>query len=351
MRRRNRPARALLVLLVLAVGLSLGVWLVLQRELGRPVRVFSDRPSSGQVPQGHFRVRPGEGLGTVAERLAREGWVNASWPIRFESRRRNWDRRIIPGWYRIDPGESVGDFLRSLAAGEIEQTRVTIPEGWRLSRILEVLSDSTWNRPDSLAAVAGDASWLAAQGVPGSALEGFLFPDTYRIPKGESPRRILEQLLDPGRKLWADSLAAPAARRGLSRLQVWTLASIIEAEAARPEERRQISSVFWNRLRLGMRLESDPTVLYALGRNPGRVLYVDLEVDSPYNTYRSAGLPPGPICSPGRASLVAAVYPDSTRSDLFFVARGDGSHVFSRSLGEHNRAREAIRRENRISGG
>ncbi|MFN8548888.1 MAG: endolytic transglycosylase MltG [Candidatus Eisenbacteria bacterium] len=142
---------------------------------------------------------------------------------------------------------------------------------------------------------------------------------------------------------YRDSLEAQATLRGLTRRQLWTLASIVEAEAARAEERPLISAVFWNRLKLGMRLESDPTVLYALGRAPGRVTFADLAVDSPYNTYRNAGLPPGPICCPGRDALRAAARPNAGVDALFFVARGDGTHVFSRTFAQHGDAIRAVR--------
>jgi UPF0755 protein len=127
--------------------------------------------------------------------------------------------------------------------------------------------------------------------------------------------------------------------------EVLTLASIIEAESRVPEERARISSVYHNRLRRKMRLEADPTVAYAMGGYKGRLLYADLEIDSPYNTYRRTGLPIGPICSPGEASIRAALYPDTTVDDLYFVARGDGTHIFSRTLKEHNAAVRRVRRE------
>ena len=212
-----------------------------------------------------------------------------------------------------------------------------------MDRILTTLADSAWVPIDSLRALAADSVWLDRMGVPGPGLEGYLFPETYWLPRAESPRAALEPLLQQASRFWDDSLSAAASACGMDRRRLWTLASIVEAEAMRPDERARISAVFWNRLRLGMRLESDPTVLFALGRPPGPVRLDDLAVGSPYNTYRVAGLPPGPICSPGRASLRAALWPLVGCQDLFFVARGDGSHVFSRSLEAHNGARRVLR--------
>jgi UPF0755 protein len=341
-------------LLGIAAGLCLafvaalgGVWWM--RNAGLRARVVvpsaallaAQRPDPG--PPGCVRVRPGETFSEIASRLQREGWIRSDRLLRWEAHRQGWDRRVIPGWYRVRPGETVSGLLRCLARGEIEQARITIPEGWRLERQLHLLAESLWVSPESIAVIERDERWMADHHVPGPGLEGYIFPETWVIAKGEPPRHVLEQLLRPGYELWQDSLQSPAVSLGLNRKQLWTLASLVEAEAKRSEERPRISAVFWNRLRLGMRLESDPTVLYALKRAPGRVLYADLAIDSPYNTYRVAGLPPGPICSPGRASLMAAVHPEPGCQDLFFVARGDGSHVFSRSLREHYRARQVVR--------
>lgn len=350
-------ALAAAVLIVPALTLAAGL-LAWRLELDRPVG--SPRPAPVPVPSpdhhgaralprlneesGLFlRVPRGASLRSVTGRLQSRGWIERTWAMRLEARRRGLDRRLVPGWYRHRPGERVRDLLSRLTGGEFEQVWFTIPEGWRRTRILSALADSAWIPVETLVEVSGDERWLTTQSVPGPGLEGYIFPDTYRLPRGEDPRVLLGQLTQPGVAFWEDSLRSRAERLGLDRRATWTLASIVEAEAASATERRRISAVFWNRLRRGMRLESDPTVLYALGRPPGRVLYVDLEVDSPYNTYRRVGLPPGPICSPGRASLRAAVDPEPGCAALFFVASGDGTHVFSRTLAEHDRARGVLR--------
>ena len=354
-RRWMVPVAVLLVVPALATAAILLAW---RLELDRPVG--SPRPAAGAASSADDRGAPfvsalneesglflrvprGASLRAVAKRLQSLGWIERSWAMRLEARRRGLDRRVGPGWYRYRPGERVRDLLARLTAGEFEQVWFTIPEGWRCARILSVLADSAWIPAEALAEVSRDERWLTDQSVPGPGLEGYIFPDTYRLPRGEDPRALLSQLIRPGAAFWEDSLRTDAQRLGLDRGATWTLASIVEAEAASPAERRRISAVFWNRLRRGMRLESDPTVLYALGRPPGRVFYADLEVDSPYNTYRRVGLPPGPICSPGRASLRAAVDPEPDCAALFFVARGDGTHVFSRTLAEHDRACGVLR--------
>lgn len=339
---RLEEGRAVPLLLALAAALALlAAGAFAARHWFLDSRVGPLRPGAPD----RLRIEPGENFGRAAAHLAAEGWVRWSLPVRLEARWKGWDRRVFPGYYRFRPGETVGELLGRLARGEIEETHVTIPEGWRLEQILPALADSVWVPLERLTALAADSVWLAQERVPGPGLEGYLFPETYWIPRGEAAPRVLRQLLEPGVRYYDDSLRAAAAARGLDRRELWTLASMVEAEARLPEERSRIAAVFWNRLRRGMRLESDPTVLYALGRPAGRVLYRDLEVDSPYNTYRYAGLPPGPIDSPGRASLQAVVHPLEGCRDLFFVARGDGSHVFSQTLAAHNRAKARIRRE------
>ncbi len=319
-------------LAVVAAAISAPRWL-LERPVGRPV----------DEQANWLRVARGESFARVAARIEQSGWAAPAWLLRFEARRRGVDRTVAPGWYEHRDNETVSALIDRLGRGEIAVTRVTIPEGWRLDRILRVLADSTRCDHDSLRALTNDPCWLAQHGIVTKTAEGYVFPETYLIARGEQPRAVLDQIVAPGEQFFRDSLATRAAEVGLDRNEVWTLASIIEAEAARPEERRLIAAVFWNRLELGMRLESDPTVLHALGRPPGRVLYADLEVDSPYNTYRRTGLPPGPICAPGADALRAAVSPEPRFDALFFVARGDGSHVFSRTFSEHGRARAAIR--------
>jgi len=343
-----RPALAYLLGTALALLAAFLVYRGALRSEVRPPRspllAFPGAPA-GRIPPLLVHVTRHESYSRILEQLEDQGSIPLLWPLRVAARLRGWDRTVVPGWYRFRSGESALQLLARLGRGESEMVRLTLPEGWRLDRILSAVADSAWLPLDSLRAVAADTGWLRRQHVPGPGLEGYLFPDTYRLPRAERPRLILESLLRPGADYWRDSLAVPAAGAGVDRRTLWTLASVIESEAHAAPERSRISAVFWNRLRLGMRLESDPTVLYALGRPPGRLLYADLAVDSPYNTYRSAGLPPGPICSPGRASLRAALRPQANCSDLFFVARGDGTHVFSRSLEEHELARRRLRRE------
>jgi UPF0755 protein len=207
--------------------------------------------------------------------------------------------------------------------------------------------DSTGVDSSSLLAVVTDAEVARAHEIPAATLEGYLFPDTYRVPFGTSARQLADLLVMHSREAWSDDFERRARELAMSRHQVLTLASIVEAEARVSDERATIAAVYHNRLRKNMRLEADPTVAYAMGGFRGRLYYKDLAIESPYNTYRRTGLPPGPICNPGEASIRAALYPAEGVAALYFVARGDGRHVFSATLREHNAAVAEARRNAR----
>jgi len=179
--------------------------------------------------------------------------------------------------------------------------------------------------------------------VPAPTLEGYLFPDTYRVPFGSSAADVVNQMTARAHASWTEAYERRAREIGMSHHDVMTLASIVEAEARVADERPTIAAVYHNRLRTGMRLEADPTVAYAMGGYRGRLFYKDLAIESPYNTYRRTGLPPGPICNPGVQALRAAVNPTRTEF-LYFVADNSGGHVFSRTFEEHLNAISAARR-------
>ena len=193
-----------------------------------------------------------------------------------------------------------------------------------------------------------DSAAAARFGVPGPGLEGYVFPETYRFSEGVEAREIVQAMVDRYRSFWGVEERRLADSLGLDEREVVTLASIVEEEARVPEERPIIAGVYLNRIELGWLLQADPTVQYALGEPKERLLYSDIDAvaDNPYNTYTHPGLPPGPIASPGEASLRAVLQP-ADHSYLFFVARADGSHEFTRTAREHTNAKNRIRREGR----
>jgi UPF0755 protein len=291
------------------------------------------------------RVPPGADAGQVAELLYRHGLIRSRLAFRVRARWRGLAGKLQAGEYRLRPAEGVDRLLDRLASGDVVRYRVTIPEGYTAVQIADLLHRlGLVDRGAFLREVRNAPAHRIPEmeGDDPSSLEGYLFPDTYEFPRGLPARAVVATMVarfrDATRDLWA--LPRPL---GLSPHEVVTVASLVEREARHDGERARIAGVLYNRLRRGMPLQVDATVLYALGRHKDRVLYADLEVPSPYNTYRRPGLPPGPIASPGLRSLRAALQPEQ-HDFLYYVARPDGTHVFSRTLAEHERAVRALSR-------
>ncbi len=238
---------------------------------------------------------------------------------------------------------SWGFVLDALRAGKGLLHVVTIPEGFSLAQIETVLEAKLGVSADSLEAAVTDSAVRNQLDVPTPTLEGYLFPDTYFFPENTSARGAVTAMVHRFEQVWKPEWTARLDTIHLSRNDVLALASIVEREARLPEERPLIAAVYLNRLRTGMLLQADPTVQYALGKHVARVYYKDLEVDSPYNTYKHTGLPPGPIASPGRASIEAALYPAKAGYE-YFVAFPDGHHEFRTDLASHEKAKADARR-------
>ena len=264
------------------------------------------------------------------------------WPTGFRilARIRGKDRNIKPGTYLLKPGTSWADVLSALNGGLGIVNSVTVPEGFAVSQILPLLARRLDLPADSLKAAVRDTALRSRLDVPTGTLEGYLFPDTYAFPDGTKARDAVAEMVKRFEREWKPEWDERLVELAMNRNDIITLASIIEKEAKLPEERPVISAVYHNRLRKQMLLQADPTVQYALPAHTPRVLYRDLEVNSPYNTYQHAGLPPGPIASPGGPSIIAALYP-ATVDYLYFVAFPDGHHVFRTTLAEHEVAKKA----------
>ena len=229
------------------------------------------------------------------------------------------------------------EVLDTLVRGKAVSYSVTIPEGYSNGQVASLLAARGIVDEERFIALTQDAELARSLEVPADKLEGFLFPDTYFWPRGLSEKDILARMVRKYKVVFTPAMAARAREIGMTELEVVTLASIVEKETGATQERKQVSAVFHNRLKKGYRLQTDPTVIYGIKDFNGNLTKKDLRTDHPYNTYTRSGLPPGPIANPGEASLVAALYPDDV-SYLYFVARGDGTHVFSNTLVEHNRA-------------
>ncbi len=287
---------------------------------------------------------PGSTAGAVASRLEASGIVEDRRAFLHAARRQDALRRLQAGLYRFGEPLTPNEVAARLAAGEVSRNWVTLPEGLDVRDTSARLAgagmgdaaalEAAFRNPELAASLIGDLDPDARD------LEGYLFPNTYDVPPGARPEEIAGMLVGRLRDAWEGERGDRAAALGTSLREAATLASIIEKETGAAGERSLISGVFHNRLDRGMRLQTDPTVLFAMragGDFGNDIRRRDLGLDSPYNTYRHAGLPPGPIASFGLAALDAALEPEETPF-LYFVSRNDGTHQFSRTLREHNRA-------------
>jgi UPF0755 protein len=281
-----------------------------------------------------FVVAAGENLPEIAERLEAAGLVRHRHALEAVGRWRGLADRLQRGEYRLSPAQTPGEILEQIASGRVITYEVVFPEGLTVAQFAERLAGAELADRDAFLAVVRDPATPAQLGVEGDSLEGYLFPETYRFPRGLAPIELARAMVEQFRAVW-DELAPLARERGLSMRDAVTLASLIEKETGAPDERPLIASVFLNRLRRGMRLETDPAVIYGIEGFDGNLRRRDLEdAANPYNTYRIAGLPPGPIASPGAEALRAVVQPAETEY-LYFVSRNDGSHAFSATYAEH----------------
>lgn len=289
-------------------------------------------------------VPRGANLRTAADSLAKAHVIGNATVFRLYARFRGGGRPILAGTYVFKAGLSSREVLAMLQGGKSVEQRITIPEGWSLEQIVPQLARVLDAPVDSVQAAVRDTALLHALDIPTATLEGYLFPDTYVFPDGTTPRAAVRLMVDRFRQVWQPAWDSLLQQRAMNRNDVMALASIVEKEARLPEERPVIAAVYLNRLKVGMRLQADPTVQYAIGHHVARVLYKHLEIDSPYNTYRYKGLPPGPIASPGKPSIVAALNPANVPY-RYFVAHPDGHHQFTNDFAAHSVAVQKARRE------
>ena len=284
----------------------------------------------------------GASFGQATDSLARGGLVG--WPktFRLYGRLTGGDRNIKPGTYLLKHGTPWNAIISALNGGHGLVNTVTIPEGYTIAQITPLLAKTLKVPTDSVTAAVSDTALLAHLDVPNKTLEGYLFPDTYAFPVGTTARQAVREMVYSFERRWRPDWDSSVADLKINRNDLVTMASIVEREARLPEERPVIAAVYYNRLKRGMLLQADPTVQYALGHHVGRVLYKDLTIDSPYNTYVHKGLPPGPVASPGVASLAAAANPANVPY-LYFVATRDGHHEFRMTLEQHTDAVREVR--------
>ncbi|HEV7501152.1 MAG TPA: endolytic transglycosylase MltG [Vicinamibacteria bacterium] len=316
--------RKLFLVLLLAAA-AYGAWF---HETRWPVRGAGDPPQPLVVAQG-------AGVLDIGRQLQQLGLVRHPEVFRFYVLSRGETGRLRAGEYALEGSMSLEQIVDKLVRGDVVRHTVTFPEGTNLDDMAR-LAAAKGIPVEAFLAAARNPELIKDLDPEAKDLEGYLFPDTYDLPRGPEPAsQLVARMVRRFRAVMAPELARLPSGRTLR--QVVTLASIVETETARPEERPRVAAVFLNRLQKRMPLQTDPTVIYALrkvGTWDGNIRKGDLDVDSPYNTYRFPGLPPGPIASPGRASLQAALHPAESR-ELYFVSKNDGSHQFSETLAEH----------------
>jgi UPF0755 protein len=295
-----------------------------------------------------LEIVEGSAARDILTQLRNEQLIPSVLAARIYLKTRHSGHALYYGHYSFPRSSRPIDVLESILAGAVEMFSVTIVEGSEVSEIGEQLATLGLGTRDEWREFGLRTEWIEDLASDATSLEGFFFPDTYRFAVGISAERVARHLVARFREVWSNEVRDTDELWG-STLEIVTLASLVEAETSLDEERPLIAGIFANRLRRGMLLQCDPTVIYALKRRSewkGRLLRIHWEVDDPYNTYRHPGLPPGPINNPGRAALAAAIHPQTTPY-LYFVAKPGGGHAFSKTLAEHNRAVAQLRSSRR----
>ena len=323
--------RLAIAALLVAVAAAAVVWWGYQR-VSSPFQGFAGTETIVDLPAG-TNVR------AMGERLAAAGVVRDPLTFRIAARLSGQERRLQAGEYRFAGPSSPFAVVDRLARGDVFVRPITFREGLTIREMATHVEATGFGSAEAFMESARRVELIRDIDPDAEDLEGYLFPSTYPLARNTSTDRLVEAMVGTFRSMFTAELRAEAEQAGLSVRDVVTLASVVERETGHPDERPLVAAVFRNRLRLGMPLQTDPTVIYAMmldGRWAGNIRRSDLEMDHPYNTYRNPGLPPGPIAAPGRAAIEAVLRPADV-SYLYFVSRNDGTHVFATTLAEHNR--------------
>jgi UPF0755 protein len=282
-------------------------------------------------------IRPKTKFLTISRQLEDEGIIRSSFKFAILAKLTGSVNQVRAGEYELSPSMLPREVLNKLVNGWVIQHMLTIPEGYNIYQIADTLDKEGLVKKQEFLAKAFDQDLISSLGFEGPSLEGYLFPDTYEFWRDMQTEDVLRKMTARFKKIYSQKYAEEAKGQGLSMRDVVTLASIIEKETGTPGERRLISAVFHNRLRRGMPLQADPTVIYGIRDFNGNLTRKDLQTPTPYNTYIIKGLPPGPIACPGEAAIKAVLNPVKKRY-LYFVSKNDGSHYFSSTLEAHQRA-------------
>jgi UPF0755 protein len=319
-----------LLVAVLIAGAA-GAGLILYKRTSEPFKGY-------ESAEQFVAIEPGSSTRAIGEKLIAAGIVRNDVTFRAALWRTGLARSLKAGEYRFDRTMTPTEVVEKIGRGEVYERRVTFPEGLSYDEMARIYEKQGYGKAAAFLAAARDAMPIHNVDPDARDLEGYLFPETYSLRRDASASTLVHTMVARFGQLFTTDMQQAAERLGMTQRQAVTLASLVEKETAVDAERPIVAAVYLNRLKIGMGLQCDPTVIYALqkaGRYDGNLSRDDLQFDSPYNTYRYAGLPPGPIANPGLASLKAAVAPAQV-DYLYFVSRNDGSHVFARTLDEHN---------------
>jgi UPF0755 protein len=301
-------------------------------RMHEPFKAYAEEEQFVQIP-------PGASTRDIGRRLIEAGVVRDQIAFRAATWWSGRARKLQAGEYRFDHPLSAIEVIDTIARGEDYARRLTFPEGLTIREMAKIWESQGFGPAAQFIEASRQRELITDLDPAAADLEGYLFPDTYPLPRGTAAPKLVAMMVERFRATYTPELRAAAAAQDLTTRQLVTLASLVEKETGAGMERPLVAAVYRNRMKIGMGMQADPTVIYALeraGRYDGNIRRDDLAIDSPYNTYKYAGLPPGPIASPGRASLDAAAAPADVPY-LYFVSRNDGSHVFAKTLAEHNR--------------
>ena len=321
---------ALLLLAVLLLGAAgAAVWI--SRRVSAPYAGFSG--------ERFVEIPPGESTIGIGRRLVAAGVIRDELTFRLAVRGHRPVKSLRGGAYRSTAPAARATVIDRLARGDVYLVSLTFPEGMTAEEMSKLFAQAGFGAPEEFVAATRDPSAIAHIDPEADTLEGYLFPDTYHLPRKTDAAALVSRMVRRFDRVFDEKLRARAKTSGLTVRQLMSLAALVEKETARGDERPLVAAVYHNRVRTGMPMQADPTVIYALKRAnrwDGNITKADLQFDSPFNTYRYPGLPPGPIASPGRAAIEAALAPAKV-DYLYFVSRNDGSHAFASNLPEHNR--------------
>ncbi len=298
---------------------------------------YANEPAGTDSIDTIVQIRPGQNVSMTSAALLENGVIKNPFKFKLLARIKGLDRKLKAGEYLLSGAMTPNIILDKLSNGRVLLHRLTIPEGYNLYQISSLIGKINLCNEEKFLHSATDPALTRKMGLDADTFEGYLFPDTYYFPRGHLPIVLIETMVKRFQTVFTDEWLKQAHKLGFSVHQAVTLASIIERETGAAFERPLISSVFHNRLKKRMRLESDPTVIYGIPDFDGNITRKHLREPTPYNTYKIRGLPPGPIANPGFEAIKAALYPADTRF-LYFVSKGNSTHAFSTNIKDHNRA-------------